>query len=174
MLLKCCTQYVSNCENLAVITRLEMVGFLSLGSKKGSAKECSNCRTTALISHATMVMLSIFSNISRCIHFPLKATQLNKPCRWPNSSQVRLIHHPPRLQSSIGRCWSPSLPKSMDTPRTTFPLTPPAQVHAAGEKWVLSESDNTTILPLQWAKASVSTSPKFSSTYRQQFFNPSR
>ena len=60
MLLKCCTQYVSNCENLAVITRLEMVGFLSLGSKKGSAKECSNCRTTALISHATMVMLSIF------------------------------------------------------------------------------------------------------------------
>ena len=60
MLLRCCTQYVSNCENSAVITRLEKVSFHSLGSKTGSAKECSNYWTTALISHANMVMFSIF------------------------------------------------------------------------------------------------------------------
>ena len=28
--------------------------------KKGNAKECSNCHTTALISHASKVMLKIF------------------------------------------------------------------------------------------------------------------
>ena len=45
-------------ENSAVATRLETVSFHSI-PKKGNAKECSNYRTIALISHASKVMLKI-------------------------------------------------------------------------------------------------------------------
>ena len=48
----------ANLENLAVATRLEKVSFHS-SPKKGNAKECSNYRTIALISHAIKVMLKI-------------------------------------------------------------------------------------------------------------------
>ena len=47
-----------NLENSAVATRLEKVSF-HYNSKKGNAKECSNYRTIALISHASKVMLKI-------------------------------------------------------------------------------------------------------------------
>ena len=46
----------ANLENSAVATGLEKVSFYS---KKGNAKECSNYRTIALISHASKVMLKI-------------------------------------------------------------------------------------------------------------------
>ena len=45
-------------ENLAVATGLEKLVFISI-PKKGNAKECSNYRTIALISHASKVMLKI-------------------------------------------------------------------------------------------------------------------
>ena len=48
----------ANWENSAVATGLEKVTFHS-NPKKGSAKECSNYRTIALISHASKVMLEI-------------------------------------------------------------------------------------------------------------------
>ena len=48
----------ANLENSAVATGLEKVSFHS-NSKKGKAKECSNYRTIALISHANKVMLKI-------------------------------------------------------------------------------------------------------------------
>ena len=48
----------ANLENSAVATGLEKFAFIPL-SKKGSAKECSNCHTIALISHASKVMLKI-------------------------------------------------------------------------------------------------------------------
>ena len=48
----------SNLENSAVATGLEKISFHS-NSKEGNAKECSNYRTNALISHATKVMLKI-------------------------------------------------------------------------------------------------------------------
>ena len=48
----------ANLENSAVATRLEKVGFVPI-PKKGNAKECSNYRTIALISHASEVMLRI-------------------------------------------------------------------------------------------------------------------
>ena len=48
----------SNLENSVVATGLEKVRFHS-NPKKGNAKECSNYRTIALISHATKVMLKI-------------------------------------------------------------------------------------------------------------------
>ena len=40
----------ANLENSAVATGLEKVPFIPI-SKKGNAKECSNYRTIALISH---------------------------------------------------------------------------------------------------------------------------
>ena len=45
-------------ENSAVATGLEKVSFIPI-PKKGNAKECSNYRTIALISHASKVMLTI-------------------------------------------------------------------------------------------------------------------
>ena len=47
-----------NLENSAVATELEKVSF-HFNPKKGSAKECSNYCTIALISHASNVMLKI-------------------------------------------------------------------------------------------------------------------
>ena len=58
MLLKCCTQYVSNVENSVVTRGLEKVGFIPI-PKKGSAKECSNYCTIVLISHPSKVILKI-------------------------------------------------------------------------------------------------------------------
>ena len=46
----------ANLENSAVATGLEKVFPIP---KKGNAKECSNYRTIALISHASKVMLKI-------------------------------------------------------------------------------------------------------------------
>ena len=48
----------ANLENSAVATGLEKVSFHS-NPKKGNAKECSNYRKIALISHANKVMLKI-------------------------------------------------------------------------------------------------------------------
>ena len=48
----------ANLENSAVATGLEKISFYS-NPKKGNAKECSHYHTTALISHASKVMLKI-------------------------------------------------------------------------------------------------------------------
>ena len=48
----------ANLENSAVATGLEKVSFIPI-PKKGNAKECSNYRTVALISHTSKVMLKI-------------------------------------------------------------------------------------------------------------------
>ena len=48
----------ANLENSAVATGLEKVSFHS-NPKKGNAKECSNYRTIALISHASKVIFKI-------------------------------------------------------------------------------------------------------------------
>ena len=49
----------ANLENSGVATGLEKVRFHSNPKKKGSAKECSNYHTIALISHASKVTLKI-------------------------------------------------------------------------------------------------------------------
>ena len=49
----------ANLENSAVPTGLKRSVFIPI-PKKGNAKECSNYRTIALISHASKVMLKIF------------------------------------------------------------------------------------------------------------------
>ena len=48
----------ANLENSAEATVLEKISFLS-SPKKGNAKECSDYGTTAVISHASKVMLKI-------------------------------------------------------------------------------------------------------------------
>ena len=48
----------ANLENSAVATGLERSVFILI-PKKGDAKECSNYRTTVLISYASKVMLKI-------------------------------------------------------------------------------------------------------------------
>ena len=48
----------ANLENSAVATGLEKVSFIPI-PKKGNAKECSNYRTIAFISHTSKVMLKI-------------------------------------------------------------------------------------------------------------------
>ena len=48
----------ANLENSAVATGLERLVFIPI-PKKGNAKECSNYRTIALISHASKVTLKI-------------------------------------------------------------------------------------------------------------------
>ena len=49
----------ANLENSAVATGLEKVSFIPIPNK-GNAKECSNYRSIALISHASQVMFKIF------------------------------------------------------------------------------------------------------------------
>ena len=57
----------ANLENSAVATGLENVSFHS-SLKKGNAKECSNYRTIALVSHASKVMLKIFqARLQQCV-----------------------------------------------------------------------------------------------------------
>ena len=48
----------ANLENSAVAIGLEKVSFHS-NPKDGNARECSNYRTTALISHVSKIMLKI-------------------------------------------------------------------------------------------------------------------
>ena len=58
MLWKCCTQYASKVRKLSSGHKTGKVSFHS-NQKKGNAKECSNYRTIALISHSSKVMLKI-------------------------------------------------------------------------------------------------------------------
>ena len=53
----------ANLENSAVATGLENVSFHP-NPKKGSAKECSNYHTIALISHTSKVMLKILQAVN--------------------------------------------------------------------------------------------------------------
>ena len=59
MLLKCCTQYASKFGKLSSGHRAGKDQFSFQSQKKGTAKESSNYRTIALISHTSKVMLKI-------------------------------------------------------------------------------------------------------------------
>ena len=81
-LLNCYIQYVSKFGNSAVATGLEKVSFHWKRSvfiaipKKGNAKECSNYRTIALISHTSKVMLKILpARLQRCMNRELPDVQ---------------------------------------------------------------------------------------------------
>ena len=77
LLLKCCTQYISkfgklrsgqrpgnqwpHYQNFNIVPWENASVFIPI-PKKGSTKECSNCHTIALISHASKVILKILQN----------------------------------------------------------------------------------------------------------------
>ena len=58
MLLKCCTQHATNLETHQWPRYWKRSVFIPI-PKKGSAKECSNYQTIALISHASKVRFKI-------------------------------------------------------------------------------------------------------------------
>ena len=65
----------ANLENSAVATGLEKVSFHS-NPKGRHAKECSNYRTIALISHAIKVMLNILqARLQQYVNFLEKAEE---------------------------------------------------------------------------------------------------
>ena len=69
----------ANLENSAVATGLEKVKnencFIPI-PKKGNAKECSNYRTIALISHASKVMLKILqARLQQYLNYELPDVQ---------------------------------------------------------------------------------------------------
>ena len=66
----------ANLENSAVATGLEKSVFIPI-PKKGNAKECSNYRTIALISHASKVMLKILqARLQRYVNRELPDVQV--------------------------------------------------------------------------------------------------
>ena len=65
----------ANLENSAVATGLEKVSIHS--SPKGNAKECSNYRTIALISHASKVVLKILqARLQQCMNLNFQMFKL--------------------------------------------------------------------------------------------------
>ena len=65
----------ANLEISAVATGLKTVSFHS-NPKDGNAKECSNYRATALISHVSKVMLKILqARLQQCVNWELLDVQ---------------------------------------------------------------------------------------------------
>ena len=68
----------ANLENSAVAIGLEKISFNSI-PKKGNAKERSNYRTVALISHASKVMLKILqARLQQYVNFQMCKLDLEK------------------------------------------------------------------------------------------------
>ena len=66
----------ANLENSSVATALENVSVIPI-PKKGNAKECSNHCTTALISHASKVILKILQvRFQRYVNCELQDVQV--------------------------------------------------------------------------------------------------
>ena len=97
----------ANLENSAVATELEKVSFHS-NPKKGNAKECSNYRTIALISHASKVMLKILqARLQQYINRELPDVQAGFRKGRGNRDQIANI------------CWIIKKATTMQIPKTT-------------------------------------------------------
>ena len=82
----------ANLENSAVATGLEKVSFHS-SPKKGNAKECSNYRTIALISHARKVMLKILqASLQQYVNHELLDVQAGFRKGGGTRDQIANIH----------------------------------------------------------------------------------
>ena len=86
----------ANLENSAVAPELEAKVrrsvFISI-PKKGNAKECSNDRTTALISHASKVMLKILqARLQHCVNHELLDVQAGFRKGRGTRDQIANIH----------------------------------------------------------------------------------
>ena len=81
----------ANLETSAVATGLEKVGFHTI--TKGNAKEHSNYRTTALISHASKVMLKILqARLQQYVNRELQMDKLDLEKAGGNRDQIAKIH----------------------------------------------------------------------------------
>ena len=82
----------ANLENSAVATGLEKSVFIPI-PKKGNAKECSNDRTVALISHASKVMLKILqARLQQYVNHELPDVQAGFRKGRGTRDQVASIH----------------------------------------------------------------------------------
>ena len=82
----------ANLENSAVATGVEMVSF-HYNPKKGSAKECSNYHTIALISHTGKVILKILqARLQRYVNCELSDVQAQFRKGRGNRDQIANIH----------------------------------------------------------------------------------
>ena len=82
----------ANLENSAVATGLEKSVFIPV-PKKGNAKEYSNYRTIALISHASKVMLKILqARLQQYVNHELPDVQAGFRKDRGSSDQIANIH----------------------------------------------------------------------------------
>ena len=82
----------ANLENSAAATRLEKVSFHS-NPKEGNAKECSNYRTIALISHARKVMLKILqARLQQYVNHEIRDVQAGFRKGRGTREQIANIH----------------------------------------------------------------------------------
>ena len=88
MLLKCCTQYITNLETSAVATGLEKVSFHS-NSKEGQCQSMFKHCTVELISHASEVMLKI---LQQYVNWELPAVQAGFQRGRETRDQIVNIH----------------------------------------------------------------------------------
>ena len=91
MLWKWCTQYASKFGKLSSGHRFGKV-FIPI-PKKGNAKECSNYRTVALISHVSKVMLKILqTRLQQYVNGELPDVQAGFRKDRGNRDQIENIH----------------------------------------------------------------------------------
>ena len=82
----------ANLENSAVATGLEKVSFIPI-PKKGSAKECLNYHTTALISHGSKVTLKILqARLQQYVNHELSDVQAGFRKGRGTRDQIANIH----------------------------------------------------------------------------------
>ena len=120
VLWKCCTQYASKCGQLSSGHR---TGKNQLFPKKGNAKECSNYRTIALISHASTVMLKILqARLQQYVNHELPDVQAGfRKCRGTRD-EIASIHWIWKKQES-SRKTSTSALLTMTKPLTVWITT---------------------------------------------------
>ena len=82
----------ANLENSTVATGLEKLVFIPI-PKKGNAKECSNYRTIALISHASKVMLKVLqAKLQQYVNCELPDVQVGFSKGRGTRDQIANIH----------------------------------------------------------------------------------
>ena len=92
MLWKCFTQYASKFGKLSSGHRTGKAQFIPI-PKKGNAKECSNYRTIALISHASKGMLKILqARLQQYVNHEFPDVLAGFGKGWGTRDQIANIH----------------------------------------------------------------------------------
>ena len=110
MLWKCCTQYASKFGKLSSGPQDWKRSVFIPIPKKGNAKECSNYRTIALISHASKVILKIFqARLQKYVNHKLADVQAGFRKGRGTRDQIANIHwiikKPRDFQKNIYLCF---------------------------------------------------------------------